>query len=81
MLLPSSDARGGSARRERRRGIYDGGTEIQDQACRHHDRAVEYFAEKGIGLVEETVKRDENGHITFAYLDVEFEGFAFHLTY
>ena len=45
------------------------------------DRAVEYFAEKGIGLVEETVKRDENGHITFAYLDVEFEGFAFHLTY
>ena len=42
---------------------------------------VKYFAEKGIGLVEETVKRDKDGKIIFAYLDIEFNGFAFHLTY
>lgn len=45
------------------------------------DEALKYFAEKGIGVVEETVKRDENGRVTFAYLDIQLEGFAFHLTY
>ena len=45
------------------------------------DKALEYFAEKGIGVVEETVKRDENGKVTFVYLDIQLEGFAFHLTY
>ena len=44
------------------------------------DYAVAYFAEKGIPLVEETIKRDRNGKIVFAYLDVELNGFAFHLT-
>lgn len=42
--------------------------------------AIAYFADKGIGVLEDTVRRDTEGHITFAYLDLEVGGFAFHLT-
>ena len=44
------------------------------------DTAVRYFAEKGIGILENTIKRDSNGRITFVYLDIEIGGLAFHLT-
>ena len=42
--------------------------------------AIKYFSEKKIGIKENTIKRDENEKIVFAYLDVELGGFAFHLT-
>ena len=42
--------------------------------------AIAYFAGKGIGLREETIRRDEAGKINFAYLDVDLGGFAVHLT-
>ena len=38
--------------------------------------AIKYFSEKKIGIKENTIKRDENEKIVFAYLG----GFAFHLT-
>ena len=42
--------------------------------------AIAYFAEKGISVLESTIRRDAQGRITFAYLDLEVGGFAFHLT-
>lgn len=42
--------------------------------------AIAYFAEKGIAIREDTVRRADDGSITFAYLDLELGGFAFHLT-
>lgn len=44
------------------------------------EEAIRYFKEKGIGIREETIRRDENGKIVFAYLDKELGGFAMHLT-
>lgn len=44
------------------------------------EKAVEYFREKGVGILEDTVRRGEDGKITFAYLDLEVGGFAVHLT-
>ena len=44
------------------------------------EAAIAYFAEKGIGIQEDTIRRDDQGHIIFAYLQLEIGGFAFHLT-
>ena len=41
--------------------------------------AVEYFKEKGIGIIESTVKRNDKGRIRFVFLDLEIAGYAFHL--
>lgn len=43
------------------------------------DRAVAYFASKGIGTRPETEKRDASGALTVAYLEIEVGGFALHL--
>lgn len=43
------------------------------------DRAVSWFARKGIGTRPETEKRDASGALTVAYLDIEVGGFALHL--
>ncbi|MDR1977855.1 MAG: bifunctional 4-hydroxy-2-oxoglutarate aldolase/2-dehydro-3-deoxy-phosphogluconate aldolase [Synergistaceae bacterium] len=43
------------------------------------DRAVAYFAGKGIATLPETEKRDSAGALTVAYLNVEIGGFALHL--
>lgn len=42
--------------------------------------AIVYFAQKGIGICEETIRKDNNGTIVFAYLKLEIGGFAVHLT-
>ena len=42
--------------------------------------AVAYFAEKGVQIRPETVRKNEQGHITFVYLDLDLDGFAVHLT-
>ncbi len=42
--------------------------------------AMEALRAKGIGFLEDTVKRNEEGKITFVYLDTEIAGFQFHLT-
>jgi 2-dehydro-3-deoxyphosphogluconate aldolase/(4S)-4-hydroxy-2-oxoglutarate aldolase len=43
------------------------------------DRAVAYFAAKGIATRPETEKRDSGGALTVAYLNLEIGGFALHL--
>lgn len=42
--------------------------------------AMEALRAKGVGFLEDTVKRNEEGKITFVYLDKEIAGFQFHLT-
>lgn len=44
------------------------------------EAAIAHLAGKGIHVCENSVRRDEQGRITFAYLDLEIAGFAFHLT-
>lgn len=44
------------------------------------DGAIAYLAGKGIGILKDTVRRDAEGHVTFAYLDLEVGGYAIHLT-
>lgn len=43
------------------------------------DAAMEHLKSKGIGFVERTIGRDEEGRATFAYLDLEVAGFGIHL--
>jgi 2-dehydro-3-deoxyphosphogluconate aldolase/(4S)-4-hydroxy-2-oxoglutarate aldolase len=43
------------------------------------DRAIAYLKRKGVGVREDSIKRDKNG-ITIAYLDMETAGFAWHVT-
>jgi len=42
--------------------------------------AMEALRAKGVGFLEETVKRNEEGKVTFVYLDQDIAGFQFHLT-
>ena len=42
--------------------------------------AMEALRAKGVGFLEDTVKRNAEGKITFVYLDREIAGFQFHLT-
>ena len=42
-------------------------------------QAKEYLAAKGITFQEDTIKRNEEGKITFVYLQQQVAGFAFHL--
>ncbi len=44
------------------------------------EAAMEALRAKGIGFLENTIKRNEEGKITFVYLDKEIAGFMFHLT-
>jgi 2-dehydro-3-deoxyphosphogluconate aldolase/(4S)-4-hydroxy-2-oxoglutarate aldolase len=43
------------------------------------DRAVAYFASKGIATLPDTAKRDTAGSLTAVYLNLEIGGFALHL--
>jgi len=43
------------------------------------ERAVAYFAARGIKTIPDTEKSDGHGSLTTAYLDLEIGGFAFHL--
>ena len=42
--------------------------------------AMEALRAKGIGFLEDTIKRNDEGKVTFVYLDTEIAGFQFHLT-
>ena len=42
-------------------------------------RALAYFKRNGIGIIEESVRRDERGSIWFFYLEPELFGFALHV--
>lgn len=42
------------------------------------DRAVAFMNRKGVGTRAETEKRDKDGSLTVAYLDIEVGGFALH---
>ena len=44
------------------------------------EAAMEALRAKGIGFLEDTVRRNEEGKIIFVYLDKEIAGFMFHLT-
>lgn len=44
------------------------------------EATIEYLAKKGIGIQEDTIRRDQEGRIKFVFLDLEISGFAFHLT-
>ena len=44
------------------------------------EAAIAHLAQKGVYVVEESIRRNEEGRISFAYLDLEISGFAFHLT-
>ena len=43
------------------------------------EATVEYLVGKGIGILENTIRRGEDGRINFVFLDLELAGFAFHL--
>lgn len=43
------------------------------------EAAIEHLAKKGIQVKEESIRRNAEGRIKFAYLDLEIAGFAFHL--
>ena len=42
-------------------------------------RAMAYFKRNGIGIIEESVRRDASGQVWFFYLDQEVFGFALHV--
>ena len=42
-------------------------------------RARAYFRRRGIGILEESIRRDENGRMWFFYLEQELFGFALHV--
>ena len=44
------------------------------------DAAIADLTAKGVEFVESSIRRDENGKITFLYLKEEFAGLALHLT-
>lgn len=44
------------------------------------EAAMEALRAKGIGFLEDTVKWNAEGKVTFVYLDKEIAGFQFHLT-
>ena len=44
------------------------------------ETAIEHLAKKGVGILEDTIRRDKEGKIVFVFLDLEISGFAFHLT-
>lgn len=43
------------------------------------EAAVKYLAGKGIGIYEDTIRRNAEGKISFVFLNLEISGFAFHL--
>lgn len=43
------------------------------------EKAMEFFAARGVKFIEETKKFDENGACTFVYFEGEIGGFAIHL--
>ncbi len=43
------------------------------------EKAVEYFASRGVRTIPETIRTDEDGRIKFVYLDKEIAGFMVHL--
>ncbi len=49
-------------------------------ACRNVDRAVAYLEGKGVKMVPDTAKTNPDGSLKFIYMDLDFCGFAPHLT-
>ena len=43
------------------------------------ERAVAYFAARGVKILTDTEKRDNHGSLLAAYLDIEIGGFALHI--
>ncbi len=43
------------------------------------EKAIEFFASRGVSPIAETVKRNEEGRIKLAYLDKEVAGFMVHI--
>ena len=43
------------------------------------ERAMYQLAAKGVKFLEETIRKDDQGNVKFAYLDMDFGGFAVHL--
>ena len=43
------------------------------------EAAILHLAKKGVGIRENSIKRNADGKIKFVYLDLEISGFAFHL--
>lgn len=43
------------------------------------EKAIEYFVSKGMHIVEDTKKTDDDGHCTFVYFEEQIGGFAIHL--
>ena len=44
------------------------------------EAAMEALRTKGVGFLEDTIRRNAEGRISFVYLDQEIAGFQFHLT-
>lgn len=44
------------------------------------EKAMEYFMERGMTVIEETKKFDDNGACIFVYFEQQIGGFAIHLT-
>ena len=44
------------------------------------EAAMEALRARGVGFLEDTIRRNEEGKIIFVYLDKEIAGFQFHLT-
>lgn len=44
------------------------------------EMAIEHLARKGVRILEDTIRYNEEGKIKFVFLDAEISGFAFHLT-
>lgn len=42
-------------------------------------KAMEYFMDKGMKIIESTKKTDDDGNCTFVYFEGEIGGFAIHL--
>ncbi len=43
------------------------------------EKAIEFFASRGVHTIPETIKTNEEGRIKFVYLDKEIAGFMVHL--
>ena len=44
------------------------------------EAAMAHLGQKGVTFKEKSIRRDENGRITYIYLNTEIAGFGIHLT-
>ena len=43
------------------------------------EAAIKFFTQRGLNVIEDTKKFDDNGNCTFVYFEGEIGGFAIHL--